>query len=84
MTVAVAVACVVVVSVMVENSVIMGETVVIVVVELLVVVASGILLRMQEQPAERTSLAKTLTADLKGTRGVALAMGSRFLTNVGT
>lgn len=70
MMVTVAVAWVVVVSVMVESSVMVGEATVVDSVNVVVVVARGILVLMHEQPAETTSEAKILMADLKGIRGV--------------
>lgn len=61
----------VVVSVIVEKAVKVGDAWVIVAVSVEVDVARGILVLMQEQPAEMRSDLKAAIADLKGTAGVA-------------
>ena len=63
----------VVVSKTVEKAVIVGEACVVVSVRVMVVVARGILVLMQEQPAETSAELTTLMADLKGIAGVATA-----------
>mgnify|MGYP004505000757 CR=1 FL=1 len=69
----VVVVCVVVVSKTVEKAVIVGDAWVMVSVSVVVVVARGILVLMQEHPAEIRSDLMAMMADLKGTAGVATA-----------